>query len=283
MQWRGRRSSDNVEDVRGTGGGGRNLLAGGGIGTLVIVAIIYFMGGDPTQVLQATQLQPATQQQAPYQATAEEQELASFVGVVLADTEDVWAQIFNQMNQTYTAPKLVLFNGQVQSACGGASSAMGPFYCPANQKAYIDLSFYSDLKNKLGGGGDFAMAYVIAHEIGHHVQNLLGTNAKVQHARSQLSEAEYNKLSVALELQADFYAGLWAHHTQKQKNVLEQGDIEEAMKTASAIGDDKLQMQSQGYTVPDAFTHGTSEQRMKWFKLGFETGDIQKGNTFQGL
>lgn len=275
MKWQGRRQSDNVEDRRGAGG---KLAVGGGIGTIIVVVIMLLMGGDPSQVLQQVAGDAGTQQTAP--ANAQDDELANFVSVVLADTEDVWAKIFKENGSQYEAPKLVLFTGQVQSACGNASAAMGPFYCGADQKAYIDLSFYSDLKNKFGAPGDFAMAYVIAHEIGHHIQNLMGTSGKVHSMREQLSEKEYNKLSVKLELQADFYAGVWAHHAQKMKDILENGDIEEALNAAHAIGDDRLQKQAQGYVVPDAFTHGTSEQRMYWFKKGFETGDIRQGNTF---
>lgn len=280
MQWRGRRESGNVEDRRGMGGRG---IALGGIGTIVVVVIGLLLGQNPLELLQAVnQGQPAQQNEA-YQPTAAEEEAAGFVKVVLADNEDVWHKIFQENGSEYVEPKLVLFTNSVESGCGGASAAMGPFYCPADQKAYIDLSFYDELKNRFNAAGDFAMAYVIAHEIGHHVQNLMGTSEKVHAQREQLSEAEYNKLSVALELQADFYAGVWAHHTQKMKGTLEAGDIEEALNAANAIGDDKLQMQSQGYTVPDAFTHGTSEQRMYWFKKGFETGDIKQGNTFKEL
>lgn len=279
MQWRGRRESGNVEDRRGMGGAG---VAIGGVGTVVVVIIALIMGKNPMELLQTVnQGQSApTEQAAP---SAAEQEAASFVKVVLADNEDVWHKIFEENGATYAEPKLVLFTGTVESGCGGASAAMGPFYCPADQKAYIDLSFYDELKNRFNAEGDFAMAYVIAHEIGHHVQNLQGTSDKVHAMRERLSEAEYNKLSVALELQADFYAGVWAHHTQQMKGVLEAGDIEEALNAANAIGDDKLQKQSQGYIVPDAFTHGTSEQRMKWFKKGYDSGDVKQGNTFAGL
>jgi len=279
MQWQGRRSSGNVEDQRGGGGIG-GIVGFGGIGTLVIAAIVYFLGGDPSQVLQQGQMANPVTNNAPIQQTAEEKELAEFVGVVLADTEDVWNTLFKQINQQYREPKLVLFTGQVQSACGGASAAIGPFYCPGDEKAYIDLSFYNELKNRFGAGGDFAMAYVIAHEIGHHVQNQLGISDKVNAMRGKLSETDFNKLSVKQELQADFFAGIWAHYNQKMKNVIEAGDIEEALTAANAIGDDALQKQAQGYVVPDAFTHGTSAQRIKWFKLGYETGDLGKGDTF---
>ncbi|WP_346317077.1 neutral zinc metallopeptidase [Chitinophaga sp. YIM B06452] len=277
MRWQGRRQSGNVEDRRGSSRGG--LVAGGGIGAIVIAVIIYFLGGDPSQVLDMQQQTGQQQQMSPEQQAAEAA-ADSLVRVVLAETEDVWNKQFAQMNQQYQEPKLVLFSGMVQSACGGASAASGPFYCPADHQVYIDLSFYDELQNKLNAPGDFAMAYVVAHEVGHHVQNLLGISEKVQAQRSRLSEAEYNKLSVKLELQADFFAGLWAHHTSKLQNVIEPGDIEEALNAANAIGDDRLQKQSRGYVVPDAFTHGTSAQRMYWFKKGFETGDIRQGDTF---
>jgi len=274
MKWSGRRMSDNVDDRRGKGGG---MVVGGGILTVVIAIIVYFMGGDPSQLLNSN---TGTTQNNQHVISQEEQQLADFVKVVLADTEDVWSQIFSEMNRSYQAPTMVLFTGNVQSACGGASSASGPFYCPADEKLYIDLSFYQELKDRFQAPGDFAMAYVVAHEVGHHVQNLLGTSRKVQELRQQLSETDYNKLSVRLELQADFYAGLWAHYDQKMKDVLEPGDIDEALTAANAIGDDRLQKESQGYVVPDAFTHGTSEQRMYWFKKGYETGDIRQGDTF---
>ncbi|MBO9152847.1 neutral zinc metallopeptidase [Chitinophaga sp. GCM10012297] len=278
MRWQGRRQSGNVEDRRGSSRGG--LVAGGGIGAIVIAVIIYFLGGDPSQVLDMQQQQAGPQQQLSPEQQAAEAEADSLVRVVLKETEDVWNKEFAQMNQQYVEPKLILFSGMVQSACGGASAASGPFYCPADQQVYIDLSFYNELENQLNAPGDFAMAYVVAHEVGHHVQNLLGISEKVQAQRGRLSEAEYNKLSVKLELQADFLAGLWAHHTAKLQNVIEPGDIEEALNAANAIGDDRLQKQSRGYVVPDAFTHGTSAQRMYWFKKGFETGDIRQGDTF---
>jgi predicted metalloprotease len=278
MRWQGRRESGNVEDRRGSSRGG--LIAGGGIGTIVIAVIIYFLGGDPSQVMDLQQQQAPSQGQLSPQQEAAEREAAGFVKVVLADTEDVWNKLFSEMNQQYQEPTLVMFTGVVESACGNASSASGPFYCPADRKVYIDLSFYDELKDKLNAPGDFAMAYVIAHEVGHHVQNLLGISEKVQRARSQLSETEYNKLSVKLELQADFFAGVWANHAQKMQNILEAGDIEEALNAANAIGDDRLQKQSRGVVVPDAFTHGTSAQRMYWFKKGFETGDVRQGDTF---
>jgi predicted metalloprotease len=249
-------------------GGG---IAAGGIGGLIIAAIVYFLGGDPNQVIQ----QPTDQ----VQTTADPNDtLRHYIGVVLASTEDAWTSIFNQVNKRYTDPTLVLFTGQTDAGCGLASAASGPFYCPADQKVYIDLSFFDELTNRFGAsGGDFAMAYVLAHEVGHHVQHLLGLTDQVDQQRQNLSQSGYNKLSVKLELQADFLAGVWAHYNHKN---LESGDIEEAMSAASAVGDDRLQKQSQGYVVPDAFTHGTSEQRMYWFKKGYATGDISQGDTF---
>lgn len=279
MRWQGRRESGNVEDRRGNSRGG--LIAGGGIGGIVIALLIYFLGGDPSQVMNMQQSAPQ-QQLSPEQQAAEDQ-AAGFVKVVLAETEDVWNKVFSDMGQQYREPTLVLFTGLVESACGNASSASGPFYCPADEKVYIDLSFYDELQHKLNAPGDFAMAYVIAHEVGHHIQKITGISEKVQRMRSRVSETEYNKLSVKLELQADFLAGVWAHHTQKLQNIIEPGDIEEALNAANAIGDDRLQKQAQGYVVPDAFTHGTSAQRMYWFKRGFESGDIRQGDTFNEL
>lgn len=274
MLWRGRQGSSNVEDRRGMSGGG--IAAGGGVGALVIALLYMFLGGDPSQ---APQLLPG--QGSGRQLSAEEQAaedtMAQFVGVVLKETEETWKSIL----QNYQEPTLVLFRDAVQSGCGGASSASGPFYCPADEKVYIDLSFYDDLRSKFGAPGDFAMAYVVAHEVGHHVQNLMGTSEKVQQMRQRLSETDYNKLSVNLELQADFYAGVWAHYAQNRMRILEQGDINEALNAANAIGDDRLQKQAQGHVTPDAFTHGTSAQRMYWFKKGYETGDVRQGNTFE--
>jgi predicted metalloprotease len=220
-------------------------------------------------------------QSVPYSASPEEKRLAEFVSVVLADTEDTWHSLFRGMGKTYEEPKLVLFSGSVESACGFASAAVGPFYCPADQKVYIDLNFYSDLKNRFGAPGDFAQAYVIAHEVGHHVQNLLGIAEKVHSLRRQMSEAQANELSVMMELQADCFSGVWAHHADKARKILDQGDVEEALNAASAIGDDRLQRQSRGYVTPDSFTHGSSAQRMRWFNLGLKTGSIGQCNTFQ--
>lgn len=280
MKWRGRRQSDNVRDQRGQSarpmGGMGGLLTKGGLGTIVVILIISWLTGtNPLQLLQQTGTGTDTYAVDSPVTTAEENELAQFVKVVLADTEDVW----NELMDGYREPTLVLFTDYVESACGEASSAVGPFYCPRDQTIYIDLGFYEQLKNRFDAPGDFAQAYVIAHEVGHHVQHLLGITDKVHSMRNQLSEAEYNKLSVRLELQADFLAGVWAHHTQN-KGYLDIGDLEEAMQAASSIGDDQLQMQARGHVVPDSFTHGTSEQRMRWFKRGFETGDPAQGDTF---
>ena len=276
MRWIGRRESDNVEDRRG-GGGGR-MIIGGGLGTIVIAVIVMLLGGDPSQILnQNTEGEPTNE--APTGPQPDDK-AAKFVKVVLADTEDVWTKLLSEQGQQYPTPVMVLFRGATQSGCGTAQSAAGPFYCPADEKLYIDLSFYDELGEQLNAPGDFAMAYVVAHEVGHHLQHQWGILDKVQRARSQLSEAEYNKLSVRLELQADFLAGVWAHHDQKMHDILEEGDIEEALQAANSIGDDKLQKRSQGYVVPDAFTHGTSAQRVYWFKKGYTTGDINQGDTF---
>jgi len=276
MRWKGRRESTNVEDRRGRTAKG---LVGGGIGTVVIALVIYFLGGDPTPILNNALLnteQPA----APYQGTAEENELAQFVSVVLAETEDVWTELFRNQGLTYTYPKLVLYTGSVQSACGYSGAATGPFYCPGDHKLYIDLSFYDELQKRFHAPGDFAMAYVIAHEVGHHVQTLLGISEKVMSLRSRLSEKEFNTYLVRLELQADYLAGVWAHHV-KRMNLLEEGDLDEALNAASAVGDDRIQKSMQGYVVPESFTHGTSEQRKSWFNKGFRSGDMNGGDTFQ--
>ncbi len=281
MRWQNRRTSDNVEEGSGGGGGGR-MVVGGGIGTVIIIVLALLFKQNPQQVLQ--QVQTQSQQGAPDDTHAVTSYTANdnkkFSSVVLASTEDVWHDLFNQMNKTYTDPKLHLFSGGVQSACGFAESATGPFYCPGDQKVYLDLEFFDEMREKFRVSGDFAMAYVIAHEVGHHVQNLLGISAKLDRARQQVSETEYNKLSVKLELQADFLAGVWANHAQAMDTILEAGDLEAALNAASAVGDDHLQKQAQGYIVPDAFTHGTSAQRMYWFKKGFTTGDIRQGDTF---
>ncbi|MBQ0048307.1 MAG: zinc metallopeptidase [Prevotellaceae bacterium] len=293
MNLEGRRESSNIDDRRGrsAGGGFRFGPKGGlGIGAVIIIALItYFMGGDPTTVLSAMgdgadvtsivtgqDAEEGTQ----YVASPEEAELEHFAKQVLASTEDVWTAEFRKMGKTYEAPTLVFFKGSVQSGCGGATSSSGPFYCSADQCVYIDLSFFSDMKRTLGADGDFAYAYVIAHEVGHHVQYLLGILGSAHEKMSQLSQSEANKISVKLELQADNFAGVWAHHENKMFGSLEDGDLEEALGTASVIGDDYIQKKAQGYTVPESFNHGTSKQRMKWFKRGFNSGDINQGNTF---
>jgi len=275
MRWKGRRESTNVEDRRGSTA---TKVIGGGIGTAVIALLIYLLGGDPSGIINQSQVNESYTTE--YQGSAEENELVQFVGVVLADIEDVWEQIFSQAGKTYRKPKLVIYNNMVQSACGYSSAATGPFYCPADEKVYIDLSFFMDMQRQLGAHGDFAFAYVIAHEVGHHVQNLLGITDQVMAMNGRVSQVDFNKYMVRLELQADFLAGVWAHHAQKMKNILEEGDIEEAVNAAGSVGDDRLQKQSQGYVVPDAFTHGTSAQRMRWFTRGFQTGDINQGDTF---
>lgn len=287
MRWEGRRESDNVEDRRGLSTGGKVAAGGGIIGVIFIVLQLFLSGGDANniQLPDMSQMQQQSSSALSPEEEAADNERASFVKVVLADTEDVWTKIFAQSGERYQAPVLVLFRNTVQSACGNASSASGPFYCPADNKLYIDLSFYQELQTRFKAPGDFSMAYVVAHEVGHHIQNLLGTSAKVQRLRGRVSETEYNQYSVRLELQADFYAGLWAHHAQQIKtsdgrSIIEADDIDEALTAANAIGDDRLQKESQGYIVPESFTHGTSAQRMYWFKKGFLTGDISQGDTF---
>lgn len=276
MKWKGRAGSRNVEDRRGRSVGGP-VLAGGGIGGLLIVLLIAFLGGDPGAILGGEDGGAATSE--PYVASEREEELADFVSVVLADTEEVWAEVFAEEGMEYVEPTLVLFSGSVQSACGMAGAATGPFYCRADSKLYIDLSFYDELERQFNAPGDFAMAYVVAHEVGHHVQNLLGVLGDVQQARNQLSETEYNQLQVRLELQADYLSGVWAHHAQGM-GYLEEGDLEEALTAASAVGDDTIQKRTRGYAVPESFTHGTSEQRKEWFYKGFQAGDLNSGNTF---
>ena len=279
MRWRGERESSNVEDRRGMSGGGR-IAVGGGIGTLIIIIIAVLLGADPQQLLRQMPTDaPAPTSQGSRSTNPEEEELKQFTSVVLGKTEDVWQEIFRQNGRTYQEPTLVLFTGRVQSACGLGSAASGPFYCPGDQKVYIDLAFYEELRRRFSSPGDFAQAYVIAHEVGHHVQKLLGISDRVDAMQRRMSEVDANKLSVRLELQADFFAGVWARHVQQQ-GLLEQGDIDEALQAATAIGDDTIQRQSSGYVVPDSFTHGTSEQRLRWFRKGFDTGDIRQGDTF---
>jgi len=279
MLWKGRRQSDNVEDRRGFSG--RQVAVGGGIGAVVVTLLILLLGGNPEKVLQTLQTQPSSQTQQETRAlSAEEQEMGEFISVVLADTEDVWNAVLSQESIQYREPKLVLFSGAAESACGFAQAATGPFYCPGDEKVYIDLSFFQEMQQQLNAPGDFAMAYVLSHEIGHHVQNLLGIMDQVEEQRARLSETQFNRFMVRLELQADFLAGVWAHHAQQTKSILEQGDIEEGMNAAAAVGDDRIMRQQMGTVIPDAFTHGTSAQRVRWFKRGLETGDIRQGDTF---
>lgn len=281
MRWNEGRRSDNVEDRRGTRVS-RGMM-GGGIGTVILVIAALYFGIDPSVLLnQGTPTEAErTSGQVSQQRPAEENRLADFVSVVLADTEDTWIELFRRSGKTYREPKLVLFTGAVDSACGFAQSAMGPFYCPRDNKVYIDLQFYSDLKDRFHTPGEFAQAYVIAHEIGHHVQNLLGISDKVHSLQQNAEKSEANSLSVKLELQADCLAGIWAHHADRSRNIVEAGDIEAALRAASSIGDDRIQKQSQGYVVPESFTHGSSEQRVRWFKKGIDTGDFAQCNTFK--
>lgn len=279
MLWQGRRQSSNVDDRRGMSAGG--LAIGGGVIGIIAVILNLLLGGGDVDVSQLPELLPgqqSTEQLSPAEKAADD-ERAQFIKVVLAETEDVWNNIFQQSGEDYPEPTLVLFRNMVQSGCGTASAASGPFYCPADRKLYIDLAFYEELQSRFNAPGDFAMAYVVAHEVGHHIQTLMGTSAKLARARQQMSEPEFNKMSVKMELQADYFAGVWAHYANRAK-ILEPGDIEEALNAANAIGDDRLQREAQGTVVPDAFTHGTSAQRMHWFKKGFETGDLSKGDTF---
>lgn len=275
MEWKGRRTSSNVEDRRGSAAKG---LVGGGIGTIILVVLFALMGGDPSAIMDNLQSNNS-QVSAPYQETAQEAELRQFASVVLAETEDVWTALFKQQGSRYAEPSLVLYADMVNSACGTAAASAGPFYCPGDQKVYLDLSFYNDLQTKFQAPGDMAMAYVIAHEVGHHVQYQMGTLQEVQSLRGRVSEAQYNQYSVRLELQADYYAGVWAHYAERT-NLLEPGDIEEALNAASAVGDDRIQKKYQGQVEPDTFTHGTSEQRQRWFLKGYQTGTLEGGDTF---
>ena len=279
MLWKSGRRSTNVDDRRGSRiPGGKK---GGGIGILLLALVGMYFGIDPSVVMNmADGMQGSDTQTQTVEYSVEEQELADFISVVLADTEDTWNKIFTEKGGTYKEPTLVLFTGQVESACGFAQAATGPFYCPADQKVYIDLAFYQDLKNQLDAPGDFAQAYVVAHEIGHHVQKLIGISDKVHQARQQLSTKEFNKVSVKLELQADCFAGIWANHADRVRNIVEPGDIAEALNAASKIGDDRLQQQSQGYVTPDSFTHGSSAQRVRWFKKGYQSGTLETCDTF---
>jgi len=284
MRWQGRRESENVEDRRRSAA---PVAVGGGIGVLVIAIIIALLGGDPQQVLQQVGGGGAAQVGVPVdgeevaQLDPAEELRGQFARVVLADTEDVWNRIFSQQGRKYREPTLVLFSGQVHSACGFAEAASGPFYCPADSKLYLDTTFFKQLDEQLGAPGDLACAYVIAHEVGHHIQNLLGTTDQMEQARRSLSQVEYNDLSVRLELQADFLAGVCLHHAHRMKDIIEPGDVEDALQAAAAIGDDTLQRRSGRVAVPESFTHGTSAQRLKWFRLGLQTGDITQGDTFK--
>lgn len=279
MLWKGRRTSDNVEDRRGMTG--RRVAVGGGLGAIAIAVIVLLLGGNPEEVMQNIQTTPPAGQEQAQALSQEDKELGEFVGVILADTEDVWNQVFRQAGEQYREPKLVLFTNATESACGYAQAATGPFYCSGDEKVYIDLGFFQEMQQRLGARGDFAWAYVIAHEVGHHVQNLLGVMQQAnERMQGSPSQEESNRILVRLELQADFLAGVWAHHAQRMKNLLEQGDIEEGLNAASSVGDDRIMKQQQGYVVPDAFTHGTSEQRVRWFSKGLKTGDIEQGDTF---
>ena len=282
MKWSGRRQSDNMEDRRGMSSGGKTIVGGGIIG--IIILLLNVFGGENAQMLTPILEQMNQGQSAPSEQrdlTAKELEEQAFINAILVDTEDVWTKIFQENNLQYKNPKLVLFTAGVETACGNATSASGLFYCPGDQKVYMDLDFFEELKTKFGAqGGDFATAYVIAHEIGHHVQTLLGTSAKMREMQEGKSQAEANKLSVALELQADFYAGVWTHYNQQMNNFLEDGDIDEALSAAHAVGDDAIQSKIQGRIVPESFTHGTSAQRKAWFMKGYKTGDINQGDTF---
>jgi len=277
MRWRDQRQSSNVDDRRGLSGKG--MAAGGGLVTILLVGLSLLFGFDPRNLLDQNPLQSPSSSQSSQPRSAEEEELKQFTAAVLGSTEDVWNDVFRQNGRQYREPKLTLFTDQVRSACGVAGSSVGPFYCPGDERVYLDLAFFQELRSRFRAPGDFAQAYVIAHEVGHHIQKILGTMDKVNAARERTSEAGANQLSVRLELQADFYAGVWAYYAQK-KGLVEAGDMEEALRAATAIGDDRLQKETQGYVVPDSFTHGTSEQRVRWFRKGFQTGDMRQGDTF---
>jgi len=281
MRWEQGRRSDNIEDRRGMRVSGKGI-AGGGIGMIVLALVVMYFGGDPSVVLQqAGNLAPAQTSQQPATFSPEEEKLKEFMSVVLADTEDVWGTIFKNSGQAYPQPQLVLFSGAVQSACGHAEAAMGPFYCPGDRKLYLDMSFFNDLAKRLDAPGDFAQAYVLAHEVGHHVQTLTGVSEQVHAAQSRASETERNALQVRMELQADCFAGVWAHHANQARQILEPGDTEEALAAASGVGDDRLQKQARGYVVPESFTHGSSTQRMQWFNRGMQSGDPGQCDTFK--
>ena len=280
MRWQGGRRSRNIEDRRGRGGGVRRTASGGGLGLLVLVLIGMVFGFNPLALFQGGgPAAPNMSGQTAPRPPGEEQ-LADFVSVVLADTEDTWGQLFQSAGKRYPPPTLVLFSGVTQSACGNAQASTGPFYCPADQKLYIDLQFYQEMKTRYGAPGDFAQAYVIAHEVGHHVQTILGISQQVVQAQSRVSKTDANQMQVRMELQADCYAGIWAHHANRARHILEQGDVAEALNAAAAIGDDRMQQRSRGYVVPESFTHGSSQQRVTWFKRGLQTGSMQQCDTF---
>lgn len=279
MRWQGRRQSGNVEDRRSIGG--KQVAIGGGLGGLVIMVLLLLLGGNPDEVVQSLETGgPGAPSGTSRPLSEKDRQMGEFVSVVLADTEDVWGSLFRAAGREYRQPHLVLFSGQVASACGHAGASSGPFYCPGDERVYLDLDFFEEMQRRLGASGDFALAYVIAHEVGHHVQNQLGIFDQVMARRGRTGEREFNQLMVRLELQADFLAGVWTHHAHRTANILEPGDIEEGLNAASAVGDDRIQRQTQGYVVPDAFTHGTSEQRVRWFRKGYETGDLDQGDTF---
>ena len=285
MQWQGRRRSTNVEDRRGTGGGGRfgggrRIAVGGGLGGVALIVLYLLFGGDLSQLIQGSPETTATTTQSSSELSTSDTELGDFVSVVLADIEDVWGAQFKAMGRTYREPKLVLFTDSVDSACGYAGAAVGPFYCPGDEKVYLDLAYFEDMERELNFEGDFALAYVIAHEVGHHIQNQLGIMDQVSSLQQRSSKTQSNALSVRLELQADFLAGLWAHYARKTQGFIDTADIEEGLNAASAVGDDRIMKRQQGYVVPDAFTHGTSAQRVSWFRKGLDTGDIEQGDTF---
>jgi predicted metalloprotease len=286
MQWQGRRRSTNVEDRRGTGGGGgfgggRRIAVGGGLGGVALIVLYLLFGGDLSQLIQGSpETTATTTAESGTELSANDREMGDFVSVVLADIEDVWGAQFKAMGRTYREPKLVLFTDQVESACGYAGASVGPFYCPGDEKVYLDLAYFQDMERELNFEGDFALAYVIAHEVGHHIQNQLGIMDQVSSLQQRSSETKANALSVRLELQADFLAGVWAHYARKTQGFIDTADIEEGMNAASAVGDDRIMKRQQGYVVPDAFTHGTSAQRVSWFRKGLDTGDIEQGDTF---
>jgi predicted metalloprotease len=281
MRWQGRRQSGNVVDRRRIGGRGLAIGGGiGGVGGIVLLVLYLLLGGNPSEITQNLQSEESGSYSESGELSAKDKEMGEFVSVVLADIEDVWHSRFRQMGEEYREPRLVLYSGQVQSACGYGSAAVGPFYCPGDENVYLDLDFFEDMQRELNAPGDFALAYVIAHEVGHHVQNLLGISEQVDAQLSRLSEKRANQLVVRMELQADFLAGVWAHYARKETDFLDSADIEEGINAAAAVGDDRMMKKTQGYVVPDAFTHGTSEQRVRWFRKGLETGDLSEGNTF---